>query len=319
LEREFSIGEAMSETAGLSGDHLPFVSVIIPVFNEGARLHLCLDALATQTYPKNRYEVIVVDNGSDHPPVWVRDEYPKVVFVEESRPGSYAARNRGVGLAKGEVLAFTDGDCIPDAHWLANGTKNVIADSSVGLVGGRVEFFFRDPERPTVAELYDSIMYLNQRAAVEITGFAATANMFTSRSVLENVGVFDAQVKSGGDREWGQRVGSRGYRLVYAEDAVVRHPARDTFAKISSRNIRVLGGHHELYAREGRARRWRQIVKELFLDLAPPIPFVRRLVRDERIKGASPKALVTLMHVRAKLVNARARLLLGFGVKPTRS
>ena len=309
----------MSATSGLNGDDLPFVSVIIPVFNEGARLRLCLDAVATQSYPKDRYEVVVVDNGSDEPPAWVTDDYPNAVVVAEPRPGSYAARNRGIGLAKGEVFAFTDGDCIPDAHWLANGVREVIAESSVGLVGGRVEFFFRDPERPTVAELYDSIMYLNQRGAVEVTGFAATANMFTSRSVLEDVGVFDPTVKSGGDREWGQRVRSRGYRLVYAEDAVVKHPARDTFAKISSRNIRVLGGHHELYAREGRARRWLQIVKELVHDLAPPIPFVRRLVRDDRIKGASQKALVTLMHFRAKLVNARTRLLLGFGVKPTRS
>ena len=309
----------MSAASGFSADHLPFLSVIIPVFNEGARLRLCLEALAAQIYPKDRYEVIVVDNGSDEPPVWVGHEYPAVVFVEESRPGSYAARNRGIGLAKGEVFAFTDGDCIPDAYWLANGAKEVTADPSVGLVGGRVEFFFRDPEHPTVAELYDSVMYLNQREAVKVTGFAATANMFTSRSVLEHVGVFDPAVKSGGDREWGQRVRSRGYRLLYAEDAVVKHPARDTFAKISSRNIRVLGGHHELYAREGRARRWLQIVKELVHDLSPPIRFVRRLVRDDRIKGASPKTLVTLMHVRAKLVNARSRLLLGFGVKPARS
>ena len=309
----------MSETPGLSSGHLPFVSVIIPVFNEASRLRLCVDALAVQAYPKERYEVIVVDNGSDQPPVWVREAYPRVVFVEESTPGSYAARNLGISVAKGEVFAFTDADCIPEAHWLANGARELIADSSVGLVGGRVEFFFRDPEHPTVAELYDTIMYLNQRAAVEVTGFAATANMFTSRSVLESVGVFDPEVKSGGDREWGQRVRSRGYRLVYAEDAVVKHPARDTFAKISCRNIRVLGGHHELYAREGRVRRWLQIVQELVHDLSPPIRFVRRLVQDERISGASKKALVTLMHVRAKLVNARSRLLLGFGVKPTRS
>ena len=309
----------MLETPGLSSGQLPFASVIIPVFNESDRLRLCLDALVTQIYPKDRYEVIVVDNGSDDPPVWVKDEYPNVVVAEEARPGSYVARNRGIGLAKGEVFAFTDGDCIPDANWLANGARDLIADSSVGLVGGRVEFFFRDPEHPTVAELYDTIMYLNQRAAVEVTGFAATANMFTSRSVLESVGVFDPEVKSGGDREWGQRVRSRGYRLVYAEDAVVKHPARDTFAKISCRNIRVLGGHHELYAREGRVRRWLQIVQELVHDLSPPIRFVRRLVQDERISGASKKALVTLMHVRAKLVNARSRLLLGFGVKPTRS
>jgi glycosyltransferase involved in cell wall biosynthesis len=242
LNRDIAVEETMSAESGFGGARLPFVSVIIPVFNEGPTLRICLDALATQTYPKDRYQVIVVDNGSDEPHAWLRDEYPKCMWVEESKPGSYAARNRGIALAQGEVFAFTDGDCVPDPHWLVIGANEVIKDASVGLVGGRVEFFFRNPEHPTVAELYDSIMYLNQRAAVGVTGFAATANMFTSRSVLEQVGVFDPSVKSGGDREWGQRVRSFGYRVVYAENAVVKHPARHSFEEIRKRNIRVLGG-----------------------------------------------------------------------------
>ena len=309
----------MSEKFELGGESGPLVSVIIPVFNEGFRLRSCLDALAIQTYPRSRFEVIVVDNGSDEPPLWIKKEYPNAVLVEEPKPGSYAARNRGIELAKGELFAFTDGDCVPDARWLAHGATEFIREPSIGLVGGHIEFFFRDPDHPTTAELYDSVIYLNQRAAVEVTGFAATANMFTSRSVFEQIGVFDPSVKSGGDREWGQRVRSRGYRLVYAGKAVVRHPARDTFEKITSRNIRVLGGHHELYARAGRVRRWGQIARELLHDLSPPVRFVRRLAQDDRVKGASAKALVALMHVRVKLVKARTRLLLGFGVKPTRS
>lgn len=319
MEHDIPVGEAVPAESGLSGDRLPLVSVIIPVFNEGPRLRSCLNALAGQTYPKHLYEVIVVDNGSDEPPSWVRDEYPRVMLVEESTPGSYAARNRGIALAKGDVFAFTDGDCIPDMHWLVYGVQELIREPAIGLIGGHIEFFFQNPEHPTIAELYDSIMYLNQRAAVERTGFAATANMFTSRKVFQQVGVFDPAVKSGGDREWGQRVLSTGLRLVYAEHAVVRHPARDTFEKISRRNIRVLGGHHELHSREGRAKRWRQIMKELVFDLSPPVPFVRRLIRDRRVKGAPKKALVLLMHVRAKLVKARTRFLLGVGAKPTRS
>lgn len=319
MEDEILGDETMSGRPGFGRGLVPFVSVIIPVFNEGARLRVCLDALAEQTYPKDRYEIIVVDNGSEELPVWINDVYPGVVLAEEPRPGSYAARNRGITAARGEIFAFTDGDCIPDPQWVANGANEFSVEQGIGLVGGRIEFCFRDPDYPSTAELYSSIMHLNQRAAVQRTGFAVTANMFTARSVMERVGVFDPSVKSGGDREWGQRVKSAGYRLVYSEDAVVRHPARDTFEQIRNRNVRVIGGHHELHARAGQARRWRQIARELILDLSPPIPFVMRLIRDRRIKGVRRKALVTLIHIRAKLVNAKTRVLLGLGMRPTRS
>lgn len=309
----------MVTDSDFGGDGLPFVSVIVPVYNDGPRLRLCLEALAAQTYPQHRYEVIVVDNGSDEPPVWAKSVFPGVILVDESRPGSYAARNRGISVAKGELFAFTDSDCIPDKQWLSAGAGEFRLDPRLGLVGGRIEFFYREPERPTPAELYSSIMHLNQKAAVKITGFAVTANMFTSRSIMERVGVFDASVKSGGDREWGQRVRSKGCRLVYSENAIVSHPARETFNQIRSRNLRVLRGHHELHSREGRVRRWRQITTELIHDLSPPLPFVMRLIKDQRVKGVSRKALVTLIHVRLKLVNARARLLLAFGAGPARS
>jgi glycosyltransferase involved in cell wall biosynthesis len=83
----------------------PFVSVIIPVFNDAEHLRLCLRALAQQTYPSSCYEVIVVDNGSDDLEAIqaVVAGFGQAIAVLEPTPGSYAARNRGIALAQGEI------------------------------------------------------------------------------------------------------------------------------------------------------------------------------------------------------------------------
>ncbi|HAA30818.1 MAG TPA: glycosyl transferase family 2, partial [Cyanobacteria bacterium UBA8553] len=75
----------------------PFVSVIVPVFNDAKRLKICLDALEHQTYPKHLYEVIVVDNGSDKNEdiEGVVAQFGQAIASYESIPGSYAARNKG--------------------------------------------------------------------------------------------------------------------------------------------------------------------------------------------------------------------------------
>src|SRR5262245_46024865 len=107
------------------GSPLPFVSVIIPVYNNPDGLRRCLHALEAQTYPKSRYEIIVVDNGSDTPPADMVRAFDRVTLLEEAVPSSYAARNRGLAQARGEVIAFTDSDCIPAPDWLAHGVANL--------------------------------------------------------------------------------------------------------------------------------------------------------------------------------------------------
>jgi hypothetical protein len=76
--------------------------------------------------------------------------------------------------------------------------------------------------------------------------FGATANVFTRREVLAKVGWFDAALKSGGDREWGQRVHASGLAVVYAPDVVVLHPARRTFREYEGKIRRVVGGMRDL-------------------------------------------------------------------------
>ena len=209
----------------------PLVSVIIPVYNDADRLAICLSALDEQTYPASRYEVIVVDNGSDESIQPTVANFRQAHVAYEERPGSYAARNRGIAQAKGEILAFTDADCRPTSGWIGAGVERLQELSSGnGVVGGHIDFFFHQRGQPNVVEVVDSSLYLDQQRYCTELNFAATANMFTTRSVMKDVGSFNAETASGGDREWGERAHAYGCEVTYAERARVWHPARSSVA-----------------------------------------------------------------------------------------
>jgi glycosyltransferase involved in cell wall biosynthesis len=195
----------------MSDNHQRFISVIIPVFNNIEALIICLQALENQTYPPNLYEVIVVDNGFDDNLEDLITQFKQARFTSESRPGSYAARNQGIAIAKGEILAFTDSDCIPNQDWLANGIKYLLSVPNCGLVAGKINFFYQNPQSPTAIEIYDSVTFLDQKKYIEKHHYGATANLFTFKKVFEKVGFFNCNLKSGGDKEWGKRVFSHGY------------------------------------------------------------------------------------------------------------
>jgi glycosyltransferase involved in cell wall biosynthesis len=211
-----------------------------------------LEKLANQTYPSHLYEVIVVDNASED-----GDEVEEVVarfdrtFASyESFPSSFAARNRGISLAKGDIIAFTDADCIPEEDWIEKGVKILLATSNCGLVGGKVEVFFNDRHRVTPVELYENITAFPQQELIEKYNYAATANVFTFKSVIDRVGNFDSNLKSSGDIEWGQRVAKFGYKQVYADDVCVAHPARSSFSQLIKRTVRLAGGIYDLHDKQ---------------------------------------------------------------------
>src|SRR5688572_8958532 len=112
---------------------LPFVSVIVPVLNDEARIGGCVAALLAQDYPRERYEVIVVDNGSTDRTYEVVRGYPVTLLSEAQIRSSFAARNKGMREAVGEIFAFTDSDCTPAPQWLAEGVRAIQAGAD--LVG----------------------------------------------------------------------------------------------------------------------------------------------------------------------------------------
>ena len=267
-----------------ASDHKPFVSVIIPVFNDGERLRKCLAALEAQSYPADRFEVIVVDNGSRQSPESIVREYPHAQFTQESKPGSYCARNKGLSLAKGDVLAFTDADCVPQPTWLERGVATLEANPAAGLVAGRIKVFFKDPQKPSFVEFYESVRAFPQHDYIKDHKYGATANLFTTRAMMDRMGPFNETLKSSGDKEWGNRVFKAGLPQIYAHDAVVEHPARYSFKELYNKIARITAGHWQLQGRP------RYSLLRFLIDLRPPVQsvlgwaFDRNMRLIERVK-----------------------------------
>ena len=198
-------------------------SVIIPTYNDWSRLLQCVTALYNQTLPQDQYEIIVVDNSREG--IIPEDVYlpDYVQFVHEPRSGSYHARNRGSEISIGEILAFTDSDCIPDENWLKN--AQTYFDGINDLVGGKVEIF-NSESGSTYGYLYERATAFPQDRNVP-RGRGVTANLFVKRKVFEKIGGFDSSIKSGGDWDFTRRCTEAGYQMVYADDVLVKHPARD--------------------------------------------------------------------------------------------
>lgn len=251
-------------------DTLPRVSVIVPV-RDDPRLVECLEALRRQTYPADLVEVVVADNGSSMPVQdWLAD-WPSVRYVSEPSGGSYAARNAAVLVSTGEVLAFTDADCLPDEVWLAESVAAVRAGASI--VAGHVRVYARDDLRPNPVEAYELVHAFPQETYVSRGGATVTANMTTTRAVFEEAGPFRAELRSGADIEWSQRANSLGFRTAYCPSAVVRHPARDSFAALSGKLRRVIEGRHERDVLDGGAE---QSAWPSPRSLVPPLGAIRR-------------------------------------------
>jgi len=199
-------------------------SIIIPTYNDWERLIKCLTALERQTLDKNEFEVIVVNN-SEEEGVPAGISLPEgVQLVHEPTPGSYAARNKGVSIARGEIIAFTDSDCIPHKNWLANAEMH-FKKSNCDLLGGRVKIF--QPENGgKYGYLYEHLTAFPQHKNVPL-GKGVTANLFVKKTVFEKNDGFDSNIKSGGDWDFTERCTKAGDVMIYGEDALVFHPARD--------------------------------------------------------------------------------------------
>lgn len=216
------------------------VSIVVPVFNDVVGIARALEALSRQSWPMDGIEVIVVDNGSEQP-VGLLAEYPfPVQVIRCETPGSYAARNAGAAVAKGEVFAFTDADCIPCEHWLERGVASLIEGKGKWAVGGEV--LFTPIDSPTGVALYQMAMGFGQESNIRDKGFSATANLFCTKAQFEEVGPFDERLLSGGDREWAWRASTHQISMSYQPEAIVYTEPRSTLRGAIRQARRVVAG-----------------------------------------------------------------------------
>jgi GT2 family glycosyltransferase len=236
-----------------SGQDAPSVSVVVPHYQDLGGLALCLNSLERQTYPADRFEIIVADNaspeGCEAVEAVIRGRARLTVVREK---GAGPTRNGAVALATGEILAFTDSDCVTDPDWLREG---VAALCNGDIAGGRMKVLMERPEAPRPTEAFEAVFAFDNRRYVERLGFTVTANLFCPMALFQTVGAF--RVGMSEDLEWCGRARAAGFRIVYAPNAVVGHPARRSWSEIVAKWRRVNAETFALSAgRPGRSLRW---------------------------------------------------------------
>ena len=231
----------------------PEATVIVPVRDGVDLLRACLQALAVQDHPS--YEVIVVDNGSRESVATAMPDDRRFTLLREPQRGSYAARNRGLAEAQGDVLAFTDADCTPAPDWLSRAAGALQGPPGADMVGGAVRLRFPTGEPRTGPELFEARHGSPQDRYLADQRFAVTANMVTWRKTFDLVGTFDAALMSRGDAEWGKRVHAAGLVQRYVPEAVVVHPARSHWSELLGKTARVTRGRIAVDLTAGRDSR----------------------------------------------------------------
>lgn len=209
-------------------------SAVVPTYRRPELLARCLAALAEQTLPPDQYEVIIADDAA------TEETRRQVERAAESARcavryvpvrgahGPAAARNAGWRAARGEIVAFTDDDCVPSNGWLAEG-RRALERSSAAAAAGRVVMPL--PDEPTDYEL--DAFGLTQAEFV-------TANCFCRRRVLELIGGFDERFTAAWreDSDLQFTLLERGCLILRAEQAVVVHPIRPAAWGVSLRQQR---------------------------------------------------------------------------------
>lgn len=263
--------------------HYPKVSVIIPTFRDTEGLRATLDALSRQTYPATRIEILCIDNTPDFE---LGDQLASLAparLLHEPRPGSYAARNRGLAEATGEVFAFTDADCLPDSDWLEAGVAELARHPRGALIAGNIKSFSEDPENPTPVEALEIRSAFPQERYATLHHFGATANVFVTRSVVDQAGPFLSGLISGGDKEFGSRVYASGFPVIYCQAATVRHPARRELGALLAKTRRVVAGVYDLEMR-GRVPKG-SFLRGFFGDLRPPVKTCWNIISTPASEG----------------------------------
>jgi len=224
------------------------LSVIIPVYNAEKFLHTLFKCLDKNELNQGD-EILLIDNGSSDSSKSIclnqveknPDIYKYYFFAEKA--GSYSTRNYALEIAKGDILVFTDSDCMPDANWLSSIRNNI----KQGIVlAGEIEI---EIAHNGLWENFDAIAHLNSEKNAA-NNCVATANMAVYKKDFFEVGKFEERF-SGGDYEWSQRARKKGKKIQYNPQIHIFHPSRKTFKQILQKEQRIAYGagmHHKLHS-----------------------------------------------------------------------
>ncbi|MFW6030034.1 MAG: glycosyltransferase [Halanaerobiales bacterium] len=225
------------------------ISVIIPVYNSEQFLRELFNSIEEQTIEFHYFEIIFVDNMStDQSPFLInefinRNEAINASYYRYSeKASSYAARNYGVRKSAGDILAFTDSDCILHKDWINNIYNEFMGRDDL-IISGNIELFLDD--KKNIWENFDKIVHMRNDLRIKNKQIA-TANMAVRKKTFLKIGFF-SEVKSGGDFSWAEKAASLNIVIFYKQNIIVFHPSRKSYQEIRKKLNRLAYGEGQLY------------------------------------------------------------------------
>jgi glycosyltransferase involved in cell wall biosynthesis len=206
------------------------ISVIIPAYNAEKTITSTIKALLNQNYPKNKYEIIVVDDGSTDKTVEVVSRFP-VKTIKLKHKGPANARNVGAKKSRGSILLFTDADCVPDKNWIKNMIEPFKDPEIVGLSGT-----YKTLNSDKLMARFSGYEIQHRHKKMEkqkYIDFIGTFSASYRRNIFLKFKGFDTKFKtsSGEDPELSYRIAKAGFKMIFQKKAFVWHLHPDTIWK----------------------------------------------------------------------------------------
>lgn len=285
------------------------VTVAIPTYNRADFLRQTLAGIAAQQFPRDHFEVLVIDNNSRDHTRRVVEEFaaarPAPRYILETRQGLDYGRNRAIAEARGDIILFADDDILVQPDWIAQMAVPLLADAAdrkIGAVGGEVIPVFPDGLPDWVREWHAPLRFRADTGPLEVRHCPMGANLAFPKWVFDELGVFHTALDraagsyfSGGDSEMIRRVRAAGLEVWFSAAAAVKHqmPASRTTFRYAARHA-FDSARSRVIDRAGQRGAAGYLAGRLFANLAKALGFaLLALVNGVVFRtGAAKKALV---------------------------
>lgn len=206
----------------------PFLSVVIPTYNSGSLIGQTIEACLAQEYPGGKIEIIVVDDDSTDGTKEIAARYP-VKYIRQRRSGPAAARNIGYRSANGDLIFFTDADCVPAGDCLTIMTEDLYKKNVAAVTG---TYGLKNKKGIVARCIHEEIIFRHSRMPDYPNSFA-TYNLLIRKDILKELGGFDESylTSSAEDSELSYRLMRKGFRVYFEKKAIVYHLHEDNLRR----------------------------------------------------------------------------------------
>jgi len=248
----------------------PFFSIIVPTYNRPIPLQRCLQAFSQLDFPRDCFEVIVVDDGGHQDLADVckpYEQHMQISLLRKTNAGPAAARNMGADHARGSHLAFTDDDCEMHPAWLAN-METLFGRYPRCMIGGHTINKLSDNIYSSTSQLIVDIVYRHYNAQENNAQFVTSNNMAMPRDLFEQVGGFNHSflAPAAEDRELCRRWIASGLKIVYDREPVIYHSHHMTLSGFCRQHFAYGRGAYS-FRKAHWSKPWRYFLEEIGFHL----------------------------------------------------